>query len=150
MRLTEGYLPPRDLTRVPVGYFSFKGRSSSSSAQFSEHGGDNSTLGSSVRPNRCAITRQPTELLWRKLEPSLLHQAGWKARKHPAAAKYFFSTFLFIGEASRISKHASAPTQRHLGRPDCFDDGKFASFPASDIGGFSVRQREPCANIGSD
>jgi hypothetical protein len=41
-------------------------------------------------PNRCAITRQPTELLERRLELSLLNQAGWKARKHPAAAKYFF------------------------------------------------------------
>jgi hypothetical protein len=47
-------------------------------------------------PNRCAITRQPTELLERKLELSLLHQAGWKARKHPAAVKYFFLTFPFI------------------------------------------------------
>jgi len=47
-------------------------------------------------PNRCAITRQPTELLERKLELSLLNQSGWKARKHPAAAKYFFLTFPFI------------------------------------------------------
>ena len=47
-------------------------------------------------PNRCAITRQPTELLERKLEPSLLNQSGWKARKHPAAAEYFFLTFPFI------------------------------------------------------
>jgi hypothetical protein len=47
-------------------------------------------------PNRCAITRQPTELLGRKLELSLLNQVGWKARKHPAAAKYFFLTFPFI------------------------------------------------------
>src|ERR1700731_3810181 len=47
-------------------------------------------------PNRCAITRQPTELLGRKLELSLLNQAGWKARKHPARAKYFFLTFPFI------------------------------------------------------
>jgi hypothetical protein len=47
-------------------------------------------------PNRCAITRQPTELLGRKLELSLLNQAGWKARKHPATAKYFFLTFPFI------------------------------------------------------
>jgi hypothetical protein len=47
-------------------------------------------------PNRCAITRQPTELLERKLELSLLNQAGWKARKHPATAKYFFLTFPFI------------------------------------------------------
>src|SRR5713101_3751062 len=47
-------------------------------------------------PNRCAITRQPTELLERKLEASLLNQSGWKARKHPAAAEYFFLTFPFI------------------------------------------------------
>jgi hypothetical protein len=47
-------------------------------------------------PNRCAITWQPTELLGRKLEASLLNQAGWKARKHPAVAKYFFLTFPFI------------------------------------------------------
>ena len=47
-------------------------------------------------PNRCAITRQPTELLGRKLELSRLNQAGWKARKHPATAKYFFLTFPFI------------------------------------------------------
>jgi hypothetical protein len=47
-------------------------------------------------PNRCAITWQPTELLERKLEPSLLNQSGWKARKHPAVAKYFFLTFPFI------------------------------------------------------
>src|ERR1700730_836625 len=47
-------------------------------------------------PNRCAITSQPTELLERKLEPSLLNQPGWKARKHPAVAKYFFLTFPFI------------------------------------------------------
>jgi hypothetical protein len=46
-------------------------------------------------PNRCAITRQPTELLERRLELSLLNQAGWKARKHPAAGKYFFLTFPF-------------------------------------------------------
>jgi hypothetical protein len=44
-------------------------------------------------PNRCAITRQPTELLGRKLELSLLNQVGWKTRKHPAMAKYFFLTF---------------------------------------------------------
>ena len=67
-------------------------------------------------PNRCAITRQPTELLGRKLKLSLLNQVGWKARKHPATAKYFFlyrttqepsfglcfsmliSTFFFHGE----------------------------------------------------
>jgi hypothetical protein len=47
-------------------------------------------------PNRCAITRQPTELLGRKLELSLLNQVGWKARKHPATVKYFFLTFPFI------------------------------------------------------
>ena len=47
-------------------------------------------------PNRCAITRQPTELLERKLETSLLNQSGWKARKHPAVAKYFFLTLPFI------------------------------------------------------
>src|SRR6266851_6506816 len=47
-------------------------------------------------PNRCAITRQPTELLERKLEASLLNQSGWKARKHPAVAEYFFLTFPFI------------------------------------------------------
>jgi hypothetical protein len=47
-------------------------------------------------PNRCAITRQRTELLGRKLETSLLNQAGWKARKHPAMGKYFFLTFPFI------------------------------------------------------
>jgi hypothetical protein len=46
-------------------------------------------------PNRCAITRQPTELLGRKLEASRLNQAGWKARKHPAMGKYFFLTFPF-------------------------------------------------------
>jgi hypothetical protein len=46
--------------------------------------------------NRCAITGQPTELLGRTLEPSLLNQAGWKARKHPARGKYFFLTFPFI------------------------------------------------------
>ncbi len=47
-------------------------------------------------PNRCAITRQPTELLGRKLDASPLNQAGWKARKHPAMGKYFFLTFPFI------------------------------------------------------
>src|ERR1035438_9512505 len=47
-------------------------------------------------PNRCTTTRQPAELLERKLEPSLLNQAGSKARKHPAVAKYFFLTFPFI------------------------------------------------------
>ena len=47
-------------------------------------------------PNRCAITRQRTELLGRKLEASLLNQSGWKARKHPAMGKYFFLTFPFI------------------------------------------------------
>src|ERR1700676_2028053 len=47
-------------------------------------------------PNRCSIIRQPTELLGRKLELSLLNQVGWKARKHPATAKYFFLTFPFI------------------------------------------------------
>jgi hypothetical protein len=31
-------------------------------------------------PNRCSITRQPTELLGRKLDASRLNQAGWKAR----------------------------------------------------------------------
>src|SRR5450755_1069174 len=46
-------------------------------------------------PNRCAITRQPTELLGRKLDASRLNQAGWKARKHPAMGKYFFLTFPF-------------------------------------------------------
>jgi hypothetical protein len=46
--------------------------------------------------NRCAITRQSTEMLGRKLELSLLNQVGWKARKHPATAKYFFLTFPFI------------------------------------------------------
>ena len=51
-------------------------------------------------PNRCAITRQPTELLERKLEASLLNQSGWKARKHPAAAEYFFLTFPFIALAT--------------------------------------------------
>jgi hypothetical protein len=44
-------------------------------------------------PNRCAITRQPTELLERKLELSLLNQAGWKARKHPATGEAFFLDF---------------------------------------------------------
>src|SRR5436309_559797 len=38
MRFTEGYLPPRDLTRVPVGYFSFRSRSSPSSAQLASEG----------------------------------------------------------------------------------------------------------------
>src|SRR5450755_2100398 len=47
-------------------------------------------------PNRCTITRQPTELLGRKLEASLLNQARWKASKHPAMAKYFFLNFPFI------------------------------------------------------
>src|SRR5580693_6831832 len=47
-------------------------------------------------PNRCAITQQRTELLRQKLEPSLLNQSGWKARKHPATTKYFFLTFPFI------------------------------------------------------
>src|ERR1039457_6053687 len=51
-------------------------------------------------PNCCAITRQPTELLERKLKLPLLNQAGWKARKHPAAAKYFFLTFPFIDASS--------------------------------------------------
>jgi hypothetical protein len=54
-------------------------------------------------PNRCAITRQPTELLERRLELSLLNQAGWKARKHPATAKYFFLTFPFIELTSYLS-----------------------------------------------
>src|SRR3981081_2262619 len=47
-------------------------------------------------PNRCAITRQPTELLGRKIELSLITHVGWKGRKHPATAKYFFLTFPFI------------------------------------------------------
>ena len=47
-------------------------------------------------PDRCAITWQPTELLERRLEPSLPNHSGWKARKHPAVAKYFFLTFPFI------------------------------------------------------
>jgi hypothetical protein len=47
-------------------------------------------------PNRCAIIRWKTELLGRQLQASLLNQSGWKARKHPAAAEYFFSTFPFI------------------------------------------------------
>ena len=55
-------------------------------------------------PNRCAITRQRTELLGRKLEASLLNQAGWKARKHPAMGKYFFLTFPFI-ELSELRTH---------------------------------------------
>src|SRR5258708_29754412 len=38
MRFTEGYLPPKDLRRVPVGYFSFRSRSSPSSAQFESTG----------------------------------------------------------------------------------------------------------------
>jgi hypothetical protein len=40
--------------------------------------------------------RRKTELLGRQLEPSLLNQSGWKARKHPAVAEYFFLTFPFI------------------------------------------------------
>src|ERR1700731_1887362 len=51
---------------------------------------------SKENPNRCAIIRQPTGLLERKLETSLLNRAGWKARKHPAVAKYFFLTLPFI------------------------------------------------------
>jgi hypothetical protein len=54
-------------------------------------------------PNRCAITQQRTELLGRKLEPSLLNQSGWKARKHPAVAKYFFLTFPFIELLDRFA-----------------------------------------------
>src|SRR5260370_9918807 len=38
MRFTEGYLPPRDRRRVPVGYFSFRNRSNPSSAQFESTG----------------------------------------------------------------------------------------------------------------
>src|SRR3979411_1960911 len=57
--------------------------------------------------NRCAITRQPTELLGRKLELSLLNQVGWKARKHPATAKYFFLTFPFIDAGSRGRRNTS-------------------------------------------
>src|ERR1700730_5228937 len=38
MRFTEGYLPPRDRRRVPVGYFSFRSRSSPSSAQLQSTG----------------------------------------------------------------------------------------------------------------
>src|ERR1700693_6609964 len=59
-------------------------------------------------PNRCAITWQPTELLERKLEPSLLNQSGWKARKHPAAAEYFFLTFPFIEPATRCAAHGAS------------------------------------------
>src|SRR5713226_2253089 len=64
-------------------------------------------------PNRCAITRQPTELLERKLEASLLNQSGWKARKHPAAAEYFFLTFPFI-ELLQVwpSEHRQARTPK--------------------------------------
>jgi hypothetical protein len=60
-------------------------------------------------PNRCAITRQPTELLGRKLELSLLNQVGWKARKHPATAKYFFLTFPFIELTSFLSPNGDSP-----------------------------------------
>src|SRR5277367_5485905 len=45
---------------------------------------------------RCTITRPPAKRLGRKLEASLLNQAGWKARKYPAMGKYFFLTFPFI------------------------------------------------------
>src|SRR5713101_3135826 len=70
-------------------------------------------------PNRCAITQQPTELLERKLEASLLNQSGWKARKHPAVAEYFFLTFPFIElirSVLRLLGHVA-----HLGR---FQNGK--------------------------
>src|SRR5713101_74762 len=63
-------------------------------------------------PNRCAITRQPTELLERKLEASLLNQSGWKARKHPAAAEYFFLTFPFI-ELIRYYRSVRLPMSVH-------------------------------------
>src|ERR1700680_3652521 len=68
-------------------------------------------------PNRWAIPRQPTELLGRKLELSLLNQVGWKARKHPATAKYFFLTFPFI-EVDSIGRcnTRSTPTCRELKR----------------------------------
>lgn len=72
-------------------------------------------------PNRCAITRQPTELLGRKLELSRLNQAGWKARKHPATAKYFFLTFPFIELSARgallrfVCPQLLAGQHRHLG-----------------------------------
>jgi hypothetical protein len=46
--------------------------------------------------NPCAITWRKTELLGRQLQASLLNQSGWKARKHPAVAEYFFLTFPFI------------------------------------------------------
>jgi hypothetical protein len=54
-------------------------------------------------PNRCAITRRQPELLGRKREASLLNQAGWKARKHLAVAKYFFLTFPFIEPACELA-----------------------------------------------
>src|ERR1700726_4331832 len=63
-------------------------------------------------PNRCAITRQPTELLGRKLELSLLNQAGWKARKHPATAKYFFLTFPFIELHRHLGSNAGVYDSR--------------------------------------
>jgi hypothetical protein len=46
--------------------------------------------------NRCVITWRQTELLERQLQASLLNPSGWKARKHPAVAEYFFLTFPFI------------------------------------------------------
>jgi hypothetical protein len=47
-------------------------------------------------PNRCAIMWRQSELLERQLQTSLLNPSGWKARKHPAVAEYFFLTFPFI------------------------------------------------------
>src|ERR1700693_2844454 len=73
-------------------------------------------------PNRCAITRQPTELLGRKLELSLLNQVGWKARKHPATAKYFFLTFPFI-DLTRLSDGQPANSRSirlHRVEPETF------------------------------
>jgi|ERR1700722_12462056 len=67
-------------------------------------------------PDRCAITWQPTELLERRLEPSLPNHSGWKARKHPAVAKYFFLTFPFI-ELTRWDEKAGL--QRDAIRSQC-------------------------------
>jgi hypothetical protein len=58
-------------------------------------------------PNRCAITRQPTELLGRKLKLTLLNHVGWRARKHPATAKYFFLTFPFVATNRGIKRRKS-------------------------------------------
>jgi|ERR1700686_3447019 len=79
-------------------------------------------------PNRCAITRQPTELLERKLEPSLLNQSGWKARKHPPPGPAGFSTNLDGLLTIRPSLTMSAPVKLFLKTLLSFHLKEFFSF----------------------